>query len=133
MKLAIPVNSKNEVDEHFGHCEMYKVFNLNDENEITHSEIVDSPNGCGCKSDIAKTLASQGVTIMLTGAIGEGAVNKLKSEGIEVIRGCRGNVEELAVNFADGKIIDNGSNCKHHYHHHEHAYQHNGKCNHNNN
>ena len=134
MKLAIPVSKNNEVDGHFGHCEMYKVVTLNEKNEITNSEIVDSPKGCGCKSNIAQTLASQGITVMLTGGIGAGAVNKLNSAGIEVIRGCSGNVDTLAVDYASGKITDNGSNCEHHHHHehgHAHEHGHGENCNHN--
>ncbi|MFA6701519.1 MAG: NifB/NifX family molybdenum-iron cluster-binding protein [Dysgonamonadaceae bacterium] len=126
MKLAIPVNKNNEVDGHFGHCEMYTVVTLNDKNEIIDTDTITSPKGCGCKSDIAKMLAAQGVANMLVGGIGTGAMNKLNEAGIEVVRGCSGNVEELAVNFASGKIADNGSNCEHH-HHHEH---HNGECEH---
>lgn len=133
MKLAIPVNKNNEVDGHFGHCEMYKVITLNEKNEITHSETVDSPKGCGCKSNIAQTLAEKGVSVMLAGGIGAGAVNKLGSAGIEVVRGCTGNVDELAVQFSEGKIKDNGSNCNHHHHHgHEHGHgHHDGNCKHN--
>ena len=35
MKLAIPVNKNNEVDGHFGNCDMYTVVTLNDKNETT--------------------------------------------------------------------------------------------------
>lgn len=122
MKLAIPVNKANQVDEHFGHCEMYKVVTLNENNEMAETELVDSPKGCGCKSDIAETLSGKGVTIMLAGGIGEGAVNKLNHSGIEVIRGCSGDVDKLAVLFTEGKIADTGSNCNHHSHHGEHGY-----------
>ncbi|MDD2244846.1 MAG: NifB/NifX family molybdenum-iron cluster-binding protein [Dysgonamonadaceae bacterium] len=128
MKLAIPVNKNNEVDGHFGNCDMYTVVTLNDKNEIIDTDTIASSKGCGCKSDIAKMLAAQGVTNMLVGGIGTGAVNKLNEAGIEVVRGCSGNVEELAVNFATGKITDNGSNCEHHHnHHHEHHHE---SCNH---
>lgn len=127
MKLAIPVNKDNKVDGHFGHCEMYAIVSLDDKNEIISTETIALPKGCGCKSDIAQTLAAQGVTIMLVDGIGTGAVNKLKGAGIEVVRGCSGEVKELALSFASGKITDNGSNCEHHHHQHEH---HNGVCNH---
>ncbi|HHT23512.1 MAG TPA: dinitrogenase iron-molybdenum cofactor biosynthesis protein [Bacteroidales bacterium] len=122
MKVAIPVNKNNGVDGHFGHCEMYKVITLNENNEIINTEIVDSPQGCGCKSNIAQTLASQGVKVMLAGGIGVGAVNKLNVAGIEVIRGCTGNVDQLVADYAAGQITDSGSNCEHHHeHHHEHG------------
>lgn len=119
IKIAIPVNKNNHVDGHFGHCEAYKVITLGKNNEIENSEIMESPKGCGCKSNIAKTLADNGVSVMLAGGIGTGAVNKLNEAGIEVVRGCSGDVEELAKKYANGEITDNGSNCNHHEHRHE--------------
>ena len=131
MKLAIPVNKNNHVDGHFGHCEAYKVVTINENNEIIDSEIVESPKGCGCKSDIAHTLADNGVSVMLAGGIGAGAVNKLNGAGIEVIRGCSGDVEELVKKYVVGEINDNGSNCNHHDHHHSHGHDHHhSSCNH---
>lgn len=127
MKIAIPVNKNNEVDGHFGHCEFYKIITFDSNKQVENAEIVESPQGCGCKSDIAFTLADSGVTIMLAGGIGNGAVNKLNSAGIEVIRGCSGNVDVLAENYAAGKITDSGSNCNHHEHNHKHGES----CNHN--
>lgn len=128
MKIAIPVNNNNEVDGHFGHCNFYKVITFNDDKKIINTEIVESPQGCGCKSDIASTLANKGVTVMLAGGIGNGAVNKLSNAGIEVVRGCTGNVDYLAKTYALGDIIDSGSNCSHDHNGHHHNE---GSCNHN--
>ena len=44
-----------------------------------------SPQGCGCKSDIASKLQADGVTVMLAGNMGAGALAKLSACGIEVI------------------------------------------------
>lgn len=125
MKIAIPVNRNNEVDGHFGHCEFYKVITFDSNKQVVNSEIVESPQGCGCKSDIAYTLANSGVSVMLAGGIGTGAVNKLNGAGIEVVRGCSGNVDKLAETYASGSLMDSGSNCNHDHHHH-----HDGNCNH---
>jgi hypothetical protein len=51
--------------------------------------------GCGCKSDIAYDLAKIDLKIMLGGCIGQGAINKLSSQNMEVIRNCRGYLYEL--------------------------------------
>ena len=90
MKIAVPVTSDNQIDSHFGHCESYGVFTISDKNEIIEMKNVGSPEGCGCKSDIASVLASDGVSVMLAGGIGGGAINVLNNSGIEVIRGCSG-------------------------------------------
>ncbi len=34
MKIAVPVKSTNQIDAHFGHCEGYKVFTIENNNII---------------------------------------------------------------------------------------------------
>ena len=50
MKIAVPVTSNNQVDDHFGHCEFYSVFSISAEGEITKVKTIPSVEGCGCKS-----------------------------------------------------------------------------------
>ena len=77
MKIAVPTKENNQIDDHFGHCEFYTIFLISDNNEIMAETILESPQGCGCKSNIASELAQMDVRIMLAGGIGDGAVNKL--------------------------------------------------------
>jgi len=116
-KIAIPTRG-NIVDGHFGHCEMYTVITSDDNISITKKEIMPSPQGCGCKSNIAEVLQRMGVEVMLAGGMGEGAVNVLRSHGIDVIRGCSGEVDVLAEQYLKGKLADSGVSCSHHEHHH---------------
>ncbi|HPS64013.1 MAG TPA: NifB/NifX family molybdenum-iron cluster-binding protein [Ignavibacteria bacterium] len=113
MKIAVPSYS-GQVDEHFGHCQYFTVYTVNDNKEITHEETVPSPAGCGCKSNIAEILAGMGVSVMLAGNMGGGAVNVLGSYGIDVIRGCSGNTKDVAIGWVNGNIIDNGEECHSH-------------------
>ena len=115
MKIALPVTGSNQIDDHFGHCESYSVYTVNEKKEITDVQKVPSPQGCGCKSNIASVLASQCVTVMLAGGIGAGAINVLNYAGIEVVRGCSGNAEEVIKMYLAGKISDSGESCAHHH------------------
>jgi predicted Fe-Mo cluster-binding NifX family protein len=117
MKVAVPVTKSNQIDDHFGHCEFYNVYTISDTNEIIKEDIINSEQGCGCKSNIAGTLAEKGVEILLAGGIGGGAIQVLKNAGIEVIRGCSGNADIAVKKFAVGLIVDNGISCSHHNHH----------------
>ncbi len=128
MKVAIPTNSGN-VDDHFGHCEYFQVFTTNDNKEIIHEELIASPNGCGCKSNIIEKLSIIGVKVMLAGNIGGGAINKLNESGIAVIRGCSGNVKNVLNDWLSGNLKDSGESCKEHEHHHgeRHGREHNGQ------
>jgi len=115
MKIAIPTRG-NFVDNHFGHCEAYTVFSIDENKNIINSEIFPSPQGCGCKSNIASVLRQKGVSIMLAGNMGNGALNVLTSHGIEVYRGCIGDIQKVAEGFLEGQINDSGDGCHHHGH-----------------
>jgi|SRR5665647_1585266 len=122
MKIALPTR-ENLIDSHFGHCEYYTVFTIDDgSKEIVNREIIASPVGCGCKSNIASTLSEMGVNLLLAGNMGEGAVNVLNRSGIEVVRGCTGDVKEVALSWLAGSVLDSGEMC------HAHAEGH--ECNH---
>ena len=111
MKIAIPTK-ENMVDDHFGHCEYYTVLTIGQDNQILSSEMIPSPQGCGCKSDI--------------GNMGQGALNVLTSHHIKVIRGCSGNILNVVTGYLNGKITDSGIGCSSHEHHHE-CHHHNNK------
>ena len=117
MKVAVPAR-EGHVDEHFGHCEHFMVYGLDEKRQIASEESVDSPEGCGCKSDIAGTLARMGVTHMVAGNMGEGAVRVLHAHGIEVIRGASGSTREAVERFSAGTLEDSGAACVAHAHGH---------------
>jgi predicted Fe-Mo cluster-binding NifX family protein len=113
MKIALP-SVGDKVDGHFGHCEYFKVFTVNEQNDIMAEENVQPPAGCGCKSNIVQTLSQMGVSVMLAGNMGEGAVNVLQSHGIRVVRGCSGDVKTVVQNWLAGHISDSGTACHAH-------------------
>ncbi len=125
MKIAVPTKENNQIDAHFGHCEFYTIFLVSDQNEIISETILESPKGCGCKSNIAYDLAQMDVRIMLAGGIGDGAVNKLASQNIQVVRNCKGDVHQLVEEYLAGNIQDSGSNCASHAHEEGHFCSHN--------
>ena len=125
MKIAIPTRD-NRVDDHFGHCEKYTLISIDDKQKIESMETLDSPQGCGCKSNIAAILQQKGVDTMLAGNMGQGALNVLTHHGIQVYRGCSGDVQQVAESFLKGAIKDSGQGCQQHENHHEGGHQ----CNH---
>jgi len=114
MKIAVPTKGNNRIDDHFGHCEFYTIYNISVKNEVLEKQPLQSPQGCGCKSNIAYDLAEMGVSVMLAGGIGGGAISKLASQNIEVIRNCKGDVDEIVKEYLSGNIQDGGSSCAAH-------------------
>ena len=116
MKVALP-SRENQIDSHFGHCDYFTVFTIDETTKkILSQEKLKSPQGCGCKSNVAQLLAEMGVTTMLAGNMGEGAVNVLNHAGIEVYRGCSGRVEQVVQQWLDGSLTDSGDACHEHEH-----------------
>lgn len=127
MKIAVPTRG-NHVDEHFGHCEFYTIYTV-ENGQVVKKENLKSPQGCGCKSNIAADLRHMNVSLMLAWGIGAGAINVLAAHGIEVIRGCSGNIDEVVNLYLKGDLTNSGETCAHHEHHH-YGGGHGHSCNH---
>ena len=118
VKIAFPARD-GQIDSHFGHCEYFTVMTI-ENNRIEKEERLDPPTGCGCKSNVVATLAELGVSVMLAGNMGQGAVNVLNSHGIRVVRGCSGETRSAAEQWLAGRITDSGEGCTDHGNCHEH-------------
>lgn len=110
MKIAVPTRN-NKVDDHFGHCEYYTIYETDDQKNIISTELYRSQGGCGCKSNVAALLNELGVSVMLAGNMGQGAINMLTSQKIEVVRGCSGLADDIVKDFLDGEISDQDIIC----------------------
>ncbi|MGL4368093.1 MAG: NifB/NifX family molybdenum-iron cluster-binding protein [Spirochaetota bacterium] len=117
MKIALPARG-NLIDGHFGHCEHFKIFTA-DANEITGEETLIPPAECGCKSSVVGDLAKMGVTVMIAGNMGQGAVNKLEAAGIIVLRGVDGEPRAAVEAYLAGSLKDSGVGCSAHEHGHD--------------
>ena len=91
------------VDDHFGHCDHYTIYTIEDKT-ITATQTLPSPQGCGCKSNIASTLHDMGVEVMLAGNMGQGALNKLSAAG-SGRRGAEERGADLWRSEATGSLL----------------------------
>ncbi len=112
MIIALP-SRDGKIDDHFGHCAYFTLVEVADE-KIVSTRRFDSPEGCGCKSGVAPLLAEAGVTLMLAGNMGQGAVNVLAANGIAVVRGCSGSIDDAVALYLRGELSDNQQICDHH-------------------
>ena len=107
--IAIPTRD-GMVDDHFGHCAYYSIVTLDEQNQVVKQERLDSPEGCGCKSNIASVMQEMGITLMLAGNMGTGAYNKLSAHGITVVRGCHGAIEDVLQAYLNGELEEENEN-----------------------
>jgi predicted DNA-binding protein (UPF0251 family)/predicted Fe-Mo cluster-binding NifX family protein len=112
MKIAVP-SRDGLVDEHFGHCKEFSIFKVEGKTLLPEATIASSES-CGCKSGVAGELAAAGVTHVVAGNMGEGAVRVLSSHGLTVLRGASGDARAAAQALANGELVDSGVGCAAH-------------------
>jgi predicted Fe-Mo cluster-binding NifX family protein len=115
IKIAVPT-SNGVVQSHFGKSEAFTIFTVDDQHVIQGESEFQSPQGCGCKSGLAPALAEKGVNVMLAGNMGQGAVDKLQANQIEVFRGYSGQARDVVLRYLKGDT-GNPVICDHHHHH----------------
>ncbi len=114
-KIAVP-SRDGQVDEHFGHCGYFTVLTVGEDNSVTGEEVFTPPAECGCRSSLVGDLLAMGVTTLIAGNMGQGAVIKLRQAGIAVVRGASGPVGDAARAYLDGRLKDRDEICQAHGH-----------------
>ncbi len=114
-----------DISGHFGHTPFFVVAEIAD-GKVTTSRAVASPgHGEGCS--MPGFVQNLGVTSVIVGGIGGGAVNGLALRGIEVVAGASGNAGDVLKSYAAGTLISGEPGCHGHGghghgcgHHHSH-------------
>jgi predicted DNA-binding protein (UPF0251 family)/predicted Fe-Mo cluster-binding NifX family protein len=109
--IAVPTTSRGLVEVHFGQCERFTVFTVDTEGAISDKEIIEASINPGCKSGATARLAAMGVSVLLAGCIGEGAVHAFGAHGMQVVRGASGPARAVALAYARGELVDSGESC----------------------
>ena len=107
MKIAVTY-CEGEVFAHFGHCENFKIYVVED-NQVVSAEVVPA-NGQGHDA-LSSFLKDLGVDVVICGGIGEGAKNALSSANIEVVSGAAGDADIAVVSYLSGTLNSEGVNC----------------------
>lgn len=114
LKIAFPTNDGENVEEHFGHCKKFAIYNVKD-NEIVSKEYLDAPKHE--PGVLPKFLGEYGATTIITGGMGQMAVDLFKNQGVEVILGATGRIEDNLNEYLGGELCSKGSACDHHHDH----------------
>ncbi len=115
MKIAVTYENE-QVFQHFGHTEQFKVYEVEGD-KIISSEVIDT-NGQG-HGALAGVLQAIGADVLICGGIGGGAQIALAEAGIKLYGGVRGScdaaVEALLANHLG---YNPNIRCDHHDHDH---------------
>lgn len=115
MKIAV-ASEKDMVTEHFGHCESFNVYVIEDGKVISSESI---PNPGHRPGFLPNFLNDIGVNVIIAGGMGGGAVEIFNEKGIEVFTGVQGQSIDAVNNYMKGLLKSTGSFCHEHAHHGE--------------
>jgi predicted Fe-Mo cluster-binding NifX family protein len=116
MKKIAVASDHGMVTEHFGHCEAFMIFDIED-NQIISSEAIANP---GHKPGfLPNFLNDKGVNVIISGGMGGGAIDIFNEKKIEVIVGASGDAKAAVKAYLQGSLKSTGSVCHDHQHHDE--------------
>lgn len=113
MRVALAVDN-NMITEHFGHCEYFVVYDVENK-KIEGSEIIKNPPHQ--KGALPKFLKQHDVDVVIAGNMGKMAINICTSLGIECFRGVKGQLNDVINNFVNGTLESSDLECNEHKHH----------------
>ncbi|RJP66181.1 MAG: dinitrogenase iron-molybdenum cofactor [Ignavibacteriales bacterium] len=108
-KLAIAVEGiQNEysVAEHFGRCEQFNLYEINDENEVVKNEVFQNPlaGNHGGTCQLPHFVNQIGANVIIAGGMGGKAISLFENYGINVITAPGLKLEDALKAFTEGKI-----------------------------
>ncbi len=110
MKIAIPT-AQGELSSHFGHCEAFAIFTIED-GKIIKQETVDPPTHE--PGSHPAFLHQLGCTVVIAGGMGIKAQELMCQNGIKVVVGVPPFSLEILVNlYLQGKLESGDNRCDH--------------------
>lgn len=112
MKIVVAcMNGK--VSEHFGHCECFMLGNVED-NKLQSLEKIDYP---GHKPGfLPNFLADLHADVVITGGMGQGAIDIFTQRGIKIVTGAQGPIEYVINEYLNNNLVSTKTVCNKHEH-----------------
>lgn len=111
--ISFPAEKDGTVSDHFGHAPIFKFYKI-DKNEkkiVGEKEVVPPEHAPGV---IPIWVAKMGADVIMSGGMGQMAVNIFQDNGIEVIIGVNGqDSKQLIEDYLNGTLKTTGNACSH--------------------
>ena len=112
--IKIAVASEGQiVTGHFGHCENFNIFTVENKQIIAEESIKNPGHKPGFLPNFLNDL---GVNVIISGGMGAGAVEIFAEKGIETITGAQGRAKAAVEAYLNGTLKFTGSVCHDHEH-----------------
>jgi predicted Fe-Mo cluster-binding NifX family protein len=109
MLIAIP-SEGNVVCPHFGHCEMFTMY------DTDTKQFNSLPNPGHTPGFLPGFLKEKGAQLVIAGGMGGRAQDLFAESGIELIVGVSGNIKDVVISFEKGELKSTGAVCSEHAH-----------------
>ena len=112
MKIALATQN-GSVSAHFGHCEGFTIYDTDGSKVITNKYLQNPGHEPGF---LPMFLKEAGVNLIIAGGMGERAQTLFSNNGIEVIVGVSGKIEDAVKSYLNGELKSTNSVCREHSH-----------------
>ena len=85
-------------------------------------EVLDAPEHA--PGVFPKFIAENNINVVITGGMGQRAIDLIKANGGQVILGAIGEIKEVLEVYLQGSLYSKGSACAHHHHEEGHKCEH---------
>lgn len=109
MLIAIPTEM-NMVCPHFGHCEVFTFY------DTASKERKSVPNPGHQPGFLPVFLKQQGAQLVIAGGMGGRAQDLFAEQGIDLIVGVSGRIEDVITLYEKGELKSTGEICSEHTH-----------------
>ncbi|MBQ0071069.1 MAG: NifB/NifX family molybdenum-iron cluster-binding protein [Spirochaetales bacterium] len=106
MRIAVTYQEDGTVFQHFGKCQSFKLYDVEEE-EILSSEVI-STGGERGHVVLAELLSQHDVDALICNGLGPEAMVALARRNIEVLPGVEGNADKAVRAYLDGNLEQNG-------------------------
>jgi len=110
-KIAIPVDTHNILDAHFGHCSYFAILNIENEKLVSEERLTPPPHEPGL---LPVWLAEKGISDIIAGGMGEKAIQLFNKNGVNVFVGApKLSAKELTNAFLNNSLTFSANYCDH--------------------
>lgn len=115
MKIGMPKEGEF-LNQHFGKSKQFLIVTVED-GKVAEKKEISGESLQHNHAGLSGLFIAEGVTIVITGGIGQPALDALTAKGLQVIRGASGRCDEVIEKYLSGELTDKNVSCQHHGEH----------------
>jgi predicted Fe-Mo cluster-binding NifX family protein len=116
MKIGLPITG-DMLNQHFGQSKSFLIATV-ENGQIINRQEINSESLQHNHAGLSGLFLQEGVSLVITGGIGQPALNALQEKGLEVIKGASGTWEAVLAQYLGGQLQDKQVTCSHQGEHH---------------